>query len=189
MLEIVNLFTTPVFVQDYNFDLKLIEKECISRSKKDIGVYKSNEGGWQSNPIITNDGFFSNLISSVEASASEFANRLRINTNLKVKAFWININKFKDYNTCHIHPNCILSGVYYIKAPKNSGVIEFKNPYSFGIQNNWNNKITSFNSFNSTVMQMNPFENRVLMFPSWVEHRVLPNLSNEKRISISFNLS
>ena len=29
MLEIVNLFTTPVFVQDYNFDLKLIELKSL----------------------------------------------------------------------------------------------------------------------------------------------------------------
>ena len=31
-------------------------------------------------------------------------------------------------------------------------------------------------------------ENILYVFPGWLRHRVEPNLSNEKRISISFNI-
>ena len=38
---------------------------------------------------------------------------------------WANINPPGGYNMPHIHPNSHFSGVYYIKAPKDSGNISF----------------------------------------------------------------
>ena len=36
-------------------------------------------------------------------------------------------------------------------------------------------------------VHLQPQENRVLMFNSWLWHNVEPNKSNEDRISVSFN--
>ena len=41
---------------------------------------------------------------------------------------WANINPPGGYNKPHLHPNSHFSGVYYIKAPKNSGQIVFNEP-------------------------------------------------------------
>ena len=178
----------PIFAQDYNFDLAAVQNECISRSKKDKGVVKSNVGGWQSNILFKEDSFFSHIISNIEFSSIQFARQLKMNEDLKVGGFWININKFKDYNQYHTHPQSIFSGVYYIKVPKNSGSIIFKNPSSLGIENNWYYDIKEYNSFNSCVWEINPYENKLLIFPGWLEHQVLPNLNCEERITLSFNV-
>ena len=41
---------------------------------------------------------------------------------------WANINPPGGYNAPHIHPNSLFSGVYYIKAPKNSGNLVCNDP-------------------------------------------------------------
>ena len=40
---------------------------------------------------------------------------------------WANINPPGGYNRPHVHPNSHFSGVYYIKAPKNSGKLFLMN--------------------------------------------------------------
>ena len=32
-------------------------------------------------------------------------------------------------------------------------------------------------------------DTKIILFPSWVEHSVLPNMTESARISVSFNLS
>ena len=105
-----------------------------------------------------------------------------------MNSFWININRFKDYNQYHTHPGSLFSGVYYIKSLSNSGNIEFKHPASKSIESYWNEKISNINPSNSCVWEIEPVENRLLIFPSWLEHQVLPNVTQKDRISLSFNL-
>ncbi len=41
---------------------------------------------------------------------------------------WCNMNAYKDFNLAHSHGDAVVSGVYYLKVPKNSGTIFFVNP-------------------------------------------------------------
>ena len=43
---------------------------------------------------------------------------------------WANINPPGGMNRAHQHPNSLWSGVYYIKAPKNSGHLKIDDPRS-----------------------------------------------------------
>ena len=89
----------------------------------------------------------------------------------------------------HSHPNCFFSGVFYVKCPPNCGRAIFIHPareikYTFS-----NDQVESFNEFNSSAHAVDPQENKMIMFPSWVDHYVEPNQSDEDRISIAFNTS
>jgi hypothetical protein len=96
---------------------------------------------------------------------------------------WASINKKNDFNTVHSHTNVFdLSGVYYVKVPVNSGNIVFRDPRQGQIHSN--SKL-----YGSDSEQFMPFECMLLIFPSWLEHYVLPNLSDDDRISISFDIT
>jgi uncharacterized protein (TIGR02466 family) len=41
---------------------------------------------------------------------------------------WANINPPGGMNRAHQHPNSLWSGVYYVKAPKNSGHLKVDDP-------------------------------------------------------------
>jgi len=43
---------------------------------------------------------------------------------------WANINPPGGMNRAHQHPNSLWSGVYYVKAPQNSGQLKIEDPRS-----------------------------------------------------------
>ena len=75
----------------------------------------------------------------------------------------------------------------YVRAPKNCGEIVFYDPrpapvFSHPISND-------SNSLNAMVNSINPVEGGLVLFPSYLDHSVNSNLTNEERVVISFNIS
>jgi uncharacterized protein (TIGR02466 family) len=84
----------------------------------------------------------------------------------------------------------MLSGVFYVKCPPNCGNIVFNHPTEKTQQYDWaGNKFETLGKYSYGNINGQSIENRLYMFPSWLEHYVTPNMNkNEKRISIAFNL-
>ena len=88
----------------------------------------------------------------------------------------------------HIHSNSFISGVFYSKAPEGCGDIVFHDP-------SWVAKTMFLNTskeprfpYVETKHAVKPEEGLMVLFPSWLPHRSLPNTSNEDRIIVSFNI-
>ena len=186
-MEVTSLFSIPIYDHQYDEDLGDLENECIKRSTLDSGQVFTNFGGWHSNNISSNDDFFSEFILEIEKQANNFAKEIEINQSLKLSNLWININGYKDFNLRHTHENSIISGVFYVKAPDKSSKITFYHPASKLMVREWNINLKR-NNYTSSVWSITPQKGRLLLFPSWLEHEVSPNLSQESRISISFNI-
>ena len=184
------LFATPVLIVKLNHSVDVVEKLCLQEFKKDSkGQINSNIGGWHSGNILDSDAPFS-IIKDIEEVAQDFAARyLFIGKKVEIPNAWININEKKDLNSIHTHPGAILSGVYYVKTPKDCGNLVFEHPAITAIERDWRfNKETKHTTMNSMVWSYPPKEGYLYMFPSWIPHLVEPNMSNKKRISISFNV-
>jgi len=186
--KILNLFTIPVCSVYLQLNNNEIEKHCIDIRKKDKGRKISNSGGWQSNNL--NNNIFDSLKKEIETNGNKFANYIGLKTPLKISNIWININEYKDSNDSHTHPHAILSGVYYVKTPKNCGHIQFTRPEMNVFHFDWNNNtIKEKTTYTSPKSIIESKENNLLLFPSWLTHSVDLNLNKkEERISISFNL-
>ena len=109
------------------------------------------------------------------------------NQSVKIKGVWAIINEKDAWNQKHHHSNSDISAAYYVSAHENCGDIVFYDPrparvYKFPI-------INSPNKLNATINSVKPESGLLVLFPSYLEHSVNPNLSNKKRIVISFNLS
>jgi hypothetical protein len=89
-------------------------------------------------------------------------------TKKTTRRFWFNVNGSGHYNKWHRHFNDCYVAVLYIKVPENSGNIEFRQ--------------------DELLKQITPKPGLLLVFPGTLEHRVLPNLSNEFRISLATNI-
>ena len=91
-------------------------------------------------------------------------------------SFWANINSQGGSDRVHHHnanftpSEKLLSGVYYLKTPLDSGDICFLNQ-----------------SVPHEHFHLTPKEKDLVIFPSYLLHYVTPNLSQEDRISIAFN--
>jgi len=107
---------------------------------------------------------------------------------------WANINRFGDYHDLHNHPHSYLSGTYYVAVPEQNhaavsrkdlspGAISFYDPRP---QANMN-AIRGDGQIEAEYTVMPP-PGTILMWPSFMHHFVHPNLSQDLRISISFNV-
>ena len=94
-----------------------------------------------------------------------------------------NVNSLGSFNKPHDHYGDVISGVYYISIPENSGSIVFINKDL----NNFYTSIDKYNEYNSSNWTIAPEENKCILFPSYLKHYVEPNLNKKERISISFN--
>ena len=109
--------------------------------------------------------------------------------NLYVKAL-VNINSPGSLNVQHSHPGCDLSGVLWIKCPNQCGNILFYSPSCFETFQEIESYTQDFKDNNNYHHNywFPPIEGRMLIFPSHLQHEVKKNLSNEDRISASFNI-
>ena len=152
----------------------------IEKNKK--SDEKTNIGGFQKE--LECRELFLSLISD---EIKKYKSLLNFNRELKLDNFWCNINYKNNYNLSHIHPKTYFSGVYYLKVPKNSGQIVFNNSNIF-IRMHTELETACNNPNFNVCREVNPKEDLLLMFPSYLVHEVEKNNSDDKRISISFNL-
>jgi len=188
MKETINLFQQLIFKTKLNYDLNKLKKFSLNLEKKHKGRKLSNVGGFQSNNLDLNIKELNNLIKDFIFLSNEAGKFFKIKNTLQIKNLWININRYKDFNSLHNHPFSIFSGAFYIKTPNNCGNIVFKNEYE--IENFLTKDMVSEeNIYNSSSWFLPVKENVLYIFPSWLKHYVEPNLSKEDRISISFNIN
>jgi len=187
-VEVNNLFSSTVWYESLDLDTVVLSEECLRRKELEEGVVKSNQGGWQSKRLerLESLDLFHPLIERITSSANGFANHLSLK-ELKLSNIWININGYKDYNFLHDHPCAVLSGVYYVKVPENGGNIEFYHPHLSTVTRDWGDALKDYKMNNSPVWWYTSRDNMLFLFPSWLQHQVQPNMSQEDRISIAFN--
>ena len=107
---------------------------------------------------------------------------------------WANINRKGDYHDLHNHPHAYLSGTYYVAMPERSDTQQNRKDVRPGC-------ITFYDprgAANMTAIKgdpqieaeytVTPKPGLLLLWPAFVNHFVHPNLSDEERISISYNV-
>jgi len=191
--KVTNLFPSSVHsLGIVNFDDykdQLIKETYNERDEDPIWRKVSNRGGWQSNEIDIQKCKSETLKEVIIGSLSQFE---PISQNVSmVVGGWKNINGPGNFNCIHNHPRSHLSGVLWIKAPKDSGNIVFTSPQLFNRfqeLDSYTNQF-KFNSNSYMTYYFPPTEGRILIFPSNLDHEVKENKSDEDRISYSFNIT
>jgi uncharacterized protein (TIGR02466 family) len=177
---------------------KLTEFAFQMRDQDNKGTQKSNIGGWQSNNIYEEKHEeFEKLKKKINQYLQKYRSEVfrgmefKENVILRVINIWVNINEKYHYNDWHNHPMSTLSGSYYIKhdGSKEHGDILFKHPIGPAINYGFlpPDLIKIPNEVTSESISIKPSSNSLLIFPSWLEHRVSDNLKDDVRISLSFN--
>jgi uncharacterized protein (TIGR02466 family) len=102
---------------------------------------------------------------------------------------WANINYKDGFNRPHIHPNSLWSGVYYVKTPKKCGHLKIEDTRTMSLMSipTKTDKKREEPKHLWREVHFEPIAGRLIMFPSWVNHCVDRNESDDIRISVSFN--
>ena len=183
-------FPTIIYIKDLPNANELnpyLEKHIIDWSNQDKGVSKTNVNGWHSQTDMNQKKEYEPLIKELFQMQKEIIEEEHLNIQPRLGNMWANINLPGGYNNSHVHPNSLFSGAYYVKSQPNSGRLHIMDPRP-GVQHVMPNKKPGKlprELWRETYYD--PIPGRLIMFPSWLWHKVEPNQSNDIRISISFN--
>lgn len=185
-------FPTPIW--NTVIDLPDIQNQeavdfCLALKEKSTGRTVSNIGGWQSYDILENELINTSLkflINIIKPACQKIIYDFGSTKKVQILNSWVNINTKNNYNKLHNHPNCDLACVFYLTD--NNSEVEFERPYD--IQKYF---LDSLGSNNSTPLSFShvtygPTKNTLLIFPSWLQHRVKPNQNDSTRISVAINI-
>src|SRR5262245_19547057 len=187
------LFPTPMFTGKLP-DVGLcdrIEKKLRELQKSGSG-YSSPEGqilAYMTPDDIQNLPEVKDLVDVIMLESGRILDALAVKRDSHyITNMWANIANPNRRHAFHIHPNCLLSGLVYIKAPKNCGTTVFASPRQ--LSKNLEPTYWQKNDFNSDVFVSPPEKGRMLIWPSHVPHAVEQGAADERedRIVIAFNV-
>jgi len=192
-MAVEHWFSVPLFVHDFaNEQLDSIQQEIknsinnISFDKKTSPWGDSVETTFSKDHSVNDieqyglQALHSTILSVVDSYCNE------INypkPDFILTESWFNFYQTNDFQYDHTHPQNRISGVYYYQATENDGKIRFQNP----------NPFMQFGGFPGDripieALSYKPKTGRIILFPSWLSHRVNINNTVGERISIAFNL-
>lgn len=108
--------------------------------------------------------------------------------HLEMTDCWMNVMAKHTYHNLHLHPHSVISGTYYVSAPKGSVALKIEDPRMAFYMNAPTRSPRAKNE-NSLYHEVLPVPGHFVLFESWVRHEVPPNQSKLPRVSLSFNYS
>ena len=194
------LFSTWIYQCDggtAHLNQRLEELTAALRTDPRNATRRTNFGGWHyaSDLFELKESVVDEFRDLMEQHVQAFLNHFRPPERKKKDRFllrgWVNVNRAGDFNTLHSHPGCFVSGTYYVKVPSPmvGGEIYFRDPRgpavamyeTPGIELPWVGS--------GLGIPVSPTTGKLLLFPSWLEHRVEKFEGEGERISIAFNAS
>ena len=187
-------FSSPVWttkVADHdNLNKEILNYILDLRKKNPEGIRKSNFNGWHSKDFDLNDEASKNFVKAIHGNINTALTDMNWDLEkqeVKITGMWAIINKKGAFNERHHHGNSDLSAAYYVSAPENCGDIVFYDPRPAPV---YKHPIArSPNLLNASVNSIKPQNGMLVLFPSYLDHSVNPNNSENNRIVISFNLT
>ena len=178
------LFSTHVYLLD-----NVLDEQYLLQMRKDIASdYNQETKNWQSKANLHKQSkgcYFELMTKSLNAAGDIMQKMNYIYEGLVMTDMWSNVLKPGETHRPHTHSNNILSGVFYVEAEQTSGIIfTDPRPQAGVLQPDVNKQHID----NASLIKYDSLTNRMLLFPSWLQHYVPTNQSNKNRISVAFNI-
>ena len=201
MTDIKTIFATPLYhaplTSQGNIDLGDIERSCWSIAQDDeTGQNWCRENGYPgytSYASLTDLSWRFSVFSDLEKVLDQHVTRFvkELDWELEGKAItledlWINILPEGGTHSGHIHPLSVISGTTYIAMPEGASTIRFEDPrlpQMMAAPPRRKNARGDLRPF----IYVAPRVGDVILWESWLRHEVPVNMSEEERISVSFN--
>ena len=189
-MKLQSLFITPVMMTEIKGHGRLVDRLYEIKARDEKGMPRSNIGGWHSHDELYKEVEFKSTVGDILLKAKECFDHLDVQEKYvpEMTGLWGMINPPGSRNNVHTHPYNYLSGVYYLKVPQKSGNLVFLEPKPQAeVLSPPKRKEASVYTAHSVDFE--PKENSLIFFPSWLQHEVKINSSNEDRVILSFNIN
>ena len=179
--ELLMVFPTPVQIYKHEDS---IEKELKYIEGIEWKQQVANGNFKTKDSYLTKHEQLKNIVSFFKECIDDYCNTI-VNSEqrLVITQLWGNKNPKGSKHHEHVHPNSILSGVFYLRQdPKLP-------PIQFAKSNQEAMKLDprKYNTYNAETFLLPCVSGELILFPSNLRHSVPMNQGDEERISLSFN--
>jgi uncharacterized protein (TIGR02466 family) len=185
--NIHGLFPTPVYIAKRDSNISPEEEKEIKNIVNE-GM-EINKGNSSSNNKYIFNGKLNKIKQFCEQQLKLYVKDVicpKEELDFYITQSWINITKPDEFHHDHFHQNSLISGVFYVSAEEDD-TITFSNP-NIKIKEQIKFEPKEYNIWNATTWFFPSIVNELILFPSWLNHKVEPNKNaTTDRISISFN--
>ncbi len=105
---------------------------------------------------------------------------------LVLEDLWINILPEGGTHGSHIHPHSVISGTTYVSMPDGASALKLEDPRLPMMMAAPTRRKGCREELKSFIYEA-PAVGDVLLWESWLRHEVPMNMSEDERISVSFN--
>ena len=183
MSEIVAIFPTPIYVS--NLSNLLTEKQI--NFIKNLETISSYGNSSSKNKYILNEKPLAKLKKELEICVQDYFDKvIQPKENIKpyITQSWCAYTNKNEYHHIHTHANSLVSGVFYVDVNDGEDEITFHKKQQ---------EILKFESYENNLFNMQTLffkvkKNDVMLFPSTLGHEVKSKNSDNRRISLAFNV-
>jgi uncharacterized protein (TIGR02466 family) len=179
--ELLQIFPIPVLIAKYDGDIseetKYIENLEYQDQKENKNFRSKDSYLFKHEPLKKIKNFCSESIIKYTEKISNSKQRLVITQ------CWTNKNPPGAKHHEHVHPNSIVSGVFFFRIGGKLPPIQFAKANQSGMKLD----PVKYNNVNAETFLLPCVSGELLLFPSDLRHGVPINQSEETRYSMSFN--
>ena len=188
--ELLQLFPIPVLIcpypVDYSKELEWLKNRETRKNSESGGIkhYNGTTNRQSEDTFLLDKPELANVRAFIEAKLHKFVTEIMASTDkLVITQSWLNKNKKGESHHEHVHPNSMVSGVWYPQIHESLPPIQFRSKH----QRDVSLQTEKYNTFNSATFMLPMKRGELILFPSNLTHSVPINQSDEERISLSFN--
>lgn len=191
-IEAFDAFTAPVFRLSYdNNKVEEACKEFIYRMEAEDQEACFYPHGYTSFSkianIIVDRSDFVPLAEYCWGAVQTVHNQIGLTGTVNFVSSWLTIGRIHSYHERHHHNPHTWSGVYYAQAEAGDSDLVFYNPM---MQSGWPHcDSAEFKPQNSLLTQCSVKTGDIIIFPSYLEHKVDQQTIDRDRITLAFNLN
>ena len=179
--EILQIFPTPILItkyeEDFSEEMKYVENLKYTKPTENSNFRSINSDLFRYAPLKKINNFCREGITKYTEKI------LNSKQRLVITQCWTNRNPPGTNHHEHVHPNSIVSGVFYFKVGDKLPPIQFAKD----IQSSFKLDPIGYNSVNAETFLLPCVSGELLLFPSNLRHSVPINQGEETRYSMSFN--
>ena len=179
--ELLMVFPTPVQIYKYE---NSIEKELKYIEGVEWKQQVSNYNFKSKDTYLSEHEELKDIVSFFKECIDDYCNTI-VNSEqrLVITQLWANRNPKGSKHHEHVHPNSIISGVFYLRQDPKLPPIQFSKSNQHAIKLD----PKKYNNFNAETFLLPCTSGELILFPSNLRHSVPTNQGEEERISLSFN--
>ena len=179
--ELLMVFPTPVQIYKHEDS---IEKELKYIENIEWTPQVANGNFKTKDSYLIKHESLKNITSFFKECIDDYCNTImNSNQRLVITQLWGNLNPKGSKHHEHVHPNSIISGVFYLRQDPKLPPIQFSKSNQHGMKLD----PRKYNSYNSETFLLPCTAGELILFPSNLKHSVPINMGDEERISLSFN--